>query len=124
MRNNNQNLPDGETLHREALLSRFSGDPEFYDEIVQVFTVSCPALLSDIEESLKQDDGVHLAAAAHTLKGAVVNFSNGPAAALLTKLEMRAEADNLVAARQILPLLRKEIERLTEALESLKEDMQ
>jgi HPt (histidine-containing phosphotransfer) domain-containing protein len=116
-------LPDPEPLNRETVMERFSNDLEFYTEVLQTFVETSPALVQDISESVLQADGGRLSKASHTLRGAVSNFATGPAASLLSRLETCGKADNSKAARRMVPKLHREIDRLTDSLLAIKEEI-
>ena len=78
-------------LDRASLMARFEGDAELFEEVSAVFIHECPRMLAELKAARDHEDLVALRAAAHTLKGAVSNFTEGAArdAALATEQQAR-----------------------------------
>lgn len=58
-----------------ALLENFGGDREILSEVVQIFLRDHGQLLEDVRVAIRAADAQQLRNTAHTLKGAVSNFS-------------------------------------------------
>jgi two-component system sensor histidine kinase/response regulator len=66
-------------LDRASLLARFEGDADLLDEVCAVFIADCPRMLANLHDACASRDLAALRQAAHALKGAVSNFTDGPA---------------------------------------------
>lgn len=60
---------------RSALIDSLGGDLELYGEIVRLFLSHYPQELESLQSSLAAGDATHLHRTAHSLKGAISNFS-------------------------------------------------
>ena len=98
-------------LDRASLVARFEGDAEFFEEVAAVFIDDCPRMLAHLGDARAAGDLAALRQAAHALKGAVGNFTEGPAreAALITEELARQGSDAAFTAAG-------ELERLVHAL--------
>jgi len=78
-------------LDRPSLMARFEGDTELFEEVSAVFIDDCPRMLAELKSARDRGDLVALREAAHALKGAVSNFTEGAArdAALATEQQAR-----------------------------------
>jgi len=74
-------------LDRASLMARFEGDTALFEEVSAVFIDDCPRMLAELRSARDRADLVALREAAHALKGAVSNFTEGAArdAALATE---------------------------------------
>ncbi len=80
---------------REALLGRFQGDAAMLQQLVEVFLAESPAQLAAVREAVDRRDAERLARAAHTLKGSVGLFTDGPAFEAIAALVACARAGEL-----------------------------
>ena len=64
------------------MLRRVGADPELLLEMVETFTQESARLLGEIRGSIVQGDAVHLAHAAHSLKGALRTLAARPSLAI------------------------------------------
>jgi PAS domain S-box-containing protein len=90
-----------------ALVARAGGDIELAHELIEIFLTDCPRLVSEIREAVERDDGEALERAAHTTKGALGYFSNGPAIDAALQLQQMGQRGDLCAARETLTELEK-----------------
>jgi PAS domain S-box-containing protein len=104
-----------------ALLEGVNGDRKLLSEMVDVFKADLPELLDRIQKALAEQDAGALREAAHALKGSVGNFSQGPPFEAARKLERLGAENDLAAAAGMFEQARKEVARLTRALQSLKQ---
>ncbi len=104
------------SLDREELLDRVDGDRQFLAELVQMFVEDCPGWLAAIRNSIDRGDARGLKLAAHTLRGAVANFSARAAADAAGALEAMGRAGNLNAAAGAYATLEEAVRRLGRAL--------
>ncbi|MDE2600261.1 MAG: response regulator [Rhodocyclaceae bacterium] len=73
---------------RRALIESLGGDMELYGEIVRLFLSHYPQELDNLQHALAADDAEKLHRIAHSLKGAISNFSAPRATAAARTLEM------------------------------------
>jgi CheY-like chemotaxis protein len=117
-----ESFPQGDrnsiaALFDEAqLLARTDGSAELCAVLVEAFVKEHPARMADLRRALQQQDAKELARAAHALKGAVANFTDGGAllaTVALEKLALRGDLENADGACQKLAV---ELDRLQTAL--------
>ena len=77
-------------LDRASLMARFEGDAELFQEVAAVFIDDCPRMLGELKVACERGDLVALREAAHALKGAVSNFTEGPARETALAAEQQA----------------------------------
>ncbi len=106
-------------LDRQALLETFAGDRELLLESIKIFGEDSRQRLQEIKAALERADTRALADQAHSLKGAVVYFENGPFLELVIQLEKLARSGRLDQAKENVPALESMLERLIQSLESL-----
>ena len=108
----------------DALLARVEGDRTLVGEMVSLLDGEAPALIAQARTALEGKDFQALHRAAHSLKGAVGNFGNGPAFRAAEKLEACARsgagADDAEAACH---RLESELKRLLASLEPFREEI-
>jgi two-component system, sensor histidine kinase and response regulator len=105
-------------LDRASLVARFEGDAEFFDEVAAVFIDDCPRMLAHLADARAAGDLVALRQAAHALKGAVGNFTEGPAreAGVITEQLARQGSDAaFTAAAELEALVHALLDALTHA---------
>ena len=111
-------------LDPDALLARLEGDRALLGEMVSLLEGEAPVLIEQARAALEQADFQALHRAAHSLKGAVGNFGNGPAFRAAEKLEACARsgagADDAEAACH---RLESELKRLLASLEPFREEI-
>jgi HPt (histidine-containing phosphotransfer) domain-containing protein len=98
-------------LDRASLIARFEGDADLLDEVSAVFIADCPRMLANLRDARARRNFAALRQAAHALKGAVSNFTDGPAreSALMTELLARSGDDNAWATADALDDLVREL---------------
>jgi two-component system, sensor histidine kinase and response regulator len=106
-------------VDEEELMDRLSGDMDLLRELVPLFLEDSPSMIADIREAIHSQDPDALRKAAHSLKGAVGNFSAYPAYRAAFRLEDMGTQETLDQADEALGVLEQEMERLQEALKSL-----
>jgi HPt (histidine-containing phosphotransfer) domain-containing protein len=111
-----------ELLSHQELLGRVAGDTQLLAEMVQLFQSEHPQWLNDVRLAIQGNDAPRLAATAHTLKGAVGNFSSGPAYQLSLQLEGMGKERNLSGAPAALAELEVALQRMSRALNCLIEE--
>jgi two-component system sensor histidine kinase/response regulator len=98
------------------LMGRIDGDRQLLVELVQVFRDGLPAMLAELDAALTNRDTVRLHRAGHALKGALLNLSAHPAAALARDIDDAARRGELGEAPGRVARLRQELSRLEQAL--------
>ncbi|MBM4118517.1 response regulator [bacterium] len=104
---------------RAAALDRVGGDLELLVELAGMFMEDCPQLLVEIENAVRNGDSDALSQSAHTLKGAVGNFSAQSAYDAAYVLEKIGRSGDLSEAASSYRVLKQEIERLQPLLGAL-----
>jgi CheY-like chemotaxis protein len=103
-----------------AALGQVGGDASLLREIVDLFIADCPRLLREIHEAIARQDAVRLKTAAHSLKGATVNFAAPAAFEAAQKLEALGRTGSLAGAAAAAAHLEQELDRLKTALATLR----
>jgi two-component system, sensor histidine kinase and response regulator len=98
-----------------AFLARMDGSYEVCAQIAEAFFGEGPKLIDRLKE-LRKKDAAQLARAAHTLKGAIANFTDGQAFQSALCLEQAARECDLRVAAKGLPRLEREVAKLVEEL--------
>ena len=112
-----ENAGQGEGLiDAEALLTTFGDDREFLAQATEIFWHSCEGLLVDIRRSIAAVDPPLLARSAHSLKGAVGNWTSRGPFVEARELEKMGFAGDLAEAGAV-------CDRLEEGLQLLREDL-
>jgi signal transduction histidine kinase/CheY-like chemotaxis protein/HPt (histidine-containing phosphotransfer) domain-containing protein len=106
-------------VDREALLARVGHDLHLLKELVDLFLDEYPKLLSQIHAAIEGRDASPLRVAAHTLKGAVSNFSTRPAFEAALRLEKIAQLGDLDRAPAACTALEQDLARLRPILVQL-----
>lgn len=104
---------------REALWGRVDQDRALLRELVAVFAEETPQLLARIEEGIRAGLAGDVRKASHKLKGSLLQFSAGSAAAAAQELEGKAQSGPLAGAAPLLDRLKHEIELLQEDLNAM-----
>lgn len=104
---------------RAAALDRVGGDLELLVELAGMFMEDCPQLLAEIENAVRNGDSDALRQSAHTLKGAVGNFSAQGVYDAAYALEQIGRSGDLNDAAGAYKVLKQELERLQPLLGAL-----
>lgn len=110
-----------EAFNLTEALERVEGDMDLLKEMIDLFLEEYPRMVVAIEHALTTSDAQALQNAAHTLKGAVSNFSAYGAAEASFTLEKMGRQHDLANPETALSTLTHELVRLSSALEALKE---
>jgi two-component system, sensor histidine kinase and response regulator len=100
----------------EAFLVRMDGSYEVCAQIAEAFFGEGPKLIERLKDELKKKDAGQVARAAHALKGAIANFTDGRAFQSAVRLEQAARESDLRVAEEGLPRLEREVKELVEEL--------
>ena len=103
-------------FNEAQLLSRTDGNAELCIVLVEAFVKEHPARMANLRRALQQQDVKELANAAHALKGAVANFTEGGALLATIALENIALRADLQGADEACRKLATELDRLQIAL--------
>jgi signal transduction histidine kinase/DNA-binding response OmpR family regulator len=109
-------------VDRAAILSHFGGNQELMREVVASFLGNCPRWRTRLKEASSAGDVRKLFLTAHSLKGAIANFTSGASFELALQMEQESQNENLDAAQGLLPVLEIELTRLQQALEAMVAD--
>lgn len=109
--NNILNIPE--------LVERLDGDFELFVELSELFFEDSSSLLKKIEDSINNNDSEALRKSAHTLKGAVSNFSAQKAYDAAYDLEVAGKDKVFENAENKLNKLKHEIAEVINAMKSL-----
>jgi two-component system sensor histidine kinase/response regulator len=110
-------------LDPDALLARLEGDRALVGEMVSLLDGEAPVLVEQAREAIERKDFQVLERAAHTLKGAIGNFGNGPAFGAAAELETCARHRTGGEAAAACRRLESELKRLLASLEPFREEI-
>lgn len=111
----------GDCINVKALSERLDGDFVLFKELAGLFLSDFPRLLGNIEEAIKNKNPEKIGKSAHTLKGAVANFSAERAFIAAFNLEKIGKNNELEKADAAFRDLAEEIEAMKEALKIMVE---
>lgn len=108
-----------ELAGRQAFLANLGDDRELARKLIELFLDQSPKLLAQVRAAVEAGDSEALRRSAHALKGTISNFPSGPARGVAARMEVIGFDGDLPAAREALPMLEKEVERLCAILPGL-----
>ncbi len=103
---------------RDAL-NRMDGDADVLEQLLRIFLMDSTNIMRRLEDARESGDAVQLERAAHGLKGASGTISARHVAPLARDVEELARAGRMNEARDRFDDLRREMQRLVDALEAL-----
>jgi signal transduction histidine kinase/CheY-like chemotaxis protein/HPt (histidine-containing phosphotransfer) domain-containing protein len=106
-------------IDRQKLFDNFKDDEDLVPFAIQAFMKDYPQRIKDIEQSIENDNADQLAMAAHTLKGAVSNFYAKGAVDCAAIIEKNAKEKNFEQANQNFQMLKAELKKVHQELETL-----
>jgi HPt (histidine-containing phosphotransfer) domain-containing protein len=106
-------------IDRVALLAGFDGNRSLLREISQVFLNDYPLRLTEIQQAICAGDAAALARAAHSLKGAIGNFTAKDAFAVAQQLETMGKSGDVSGAGGLCMALESELALVARELEKL-----
>jgi two-component system, sensor histidine kinase len=112
-------LPPPELAGRAAFLDGLGNDTSLARRLIDLFLQDSSRLVEEISQAITDRDAERLRRSAHTLKGSVSNFPAGAARDTAARMEVIGFDGDFEAAREVFPLLEKEIERLRGLLPTL-----
>jgi PAS domain S-box-containing protein len=108
-----------ELAGRTAFLEGLGNDTSLARHLVELFVEDSGRLIGDIRRAIVERDADRLGRAAHSLKGSVSNFPAGNAREAAARMEAIGFQGDFEAAREVLPVLEREIDRLCGVLPTL-----
>jgi len=95
-----------------AFLERVDSDHSLASELIELFLIESPKLIDQARKALADGDCQTLANTAHTLKGALSNFSAQRAVKAASVLECSSRERNMIETQHAFDTLRDEIRLL------------
>jgi PAS domain S-box-containing protein len=111
------------SLNQAALLAGFGGNRKVLREVIDMFLVDGPELLTALHRALEAADAPALSLTAHALKGSVGLFVQAGAFETARQLERTAKAGDLQGAGSLLASLETDMRALVTALRTLREQL-
>jgi len=113
-------VEEQESVVDEATLrNRVSDDPELLAKLVEIYERTTPELLSGLQSSLEAGNVKGAFHAVHKLAGSLTNLAADESSRIALHMQDFLRADDLLAARELLPGLVSALERLGPRLQSL-----
>jgi PAS domain S-box-containing protein len=106
-------------IDRDQILAHFDGDEELARKTTEMFLRNCSRWLADIRKAHEKGDAKKLYMSAHSLKGAVGHFTDGPSFQLALRVEQLAKEEHVASADAPLDALESALGRLQDALREL-----
>ena len=103
-------------LDRAAMLGTVEQDLVLLRELVEIFLAETPGLLAQIRSGVEEKHAEKVERAAHTLKGALLNFGARRACEVARQLEIRGREARLGDAAQVVSRLESEVSQVCQAL--------
>ena len=103
-------------IDQKSLSDRLSGDFELFIELANIFIDDYKLLLESISYAFKKNDLTETGKAAHTLKGAVSNFSAVKIYNLAIQLEQECKRNKLEDAKSLFNDLYKCMDETVDAI--------
>jgi two-component system, sensor histidine kinase and response regulator len=110
----------GLVLDAPTLLAGFGGNRKLLREVVDVFLVDSPNLMTAIEQAVAGREGEAIASSAHALKGSVGLFVQGGAYEAARRLEQAGRNGDLTGVDEACVALENEMTELRTALGDLR----
>jgi len=101
---------------KTAMMERMMGDNELASIIKEGFLTDIPNRISILKEGLSKDDCQNTELQAHTIKGAAANVCGQALCQVASTMEKAGRVGDLTAAREGLPDLEREFEKLKQAM--------
>jgi CheY-like chemotaxis protein/HPt (histidine-containing phosphotransfer) domain-containing protein len=108
---------DRQCFDLQASLYRLGGDRALLGSLIGFFLEDAPGLVSQLRAAVEQGEPHAIEHAAHSLKGLVANFDAHDAVRAAARLEKAGHDGDLATARDGLPVVAREVERLQAALQ-------
>jgi CheY-like chemotaxis protein len=108
------------TIDLPALLESFGGRGDLVRDVIDVFLVDAPAMLTRLENAARGSNASEIAAAAHAIKGSAGLFSQGEAYSSARTLELRARGGELAGSDEAAAAIAASVSRLMTDLRDLR----
>ncbi|HUG44388.1 MAG TPA: response regulator [Acidobacteriota bacterium] len=102
----------------KGALDRVEGDVELLHELAALFQQNYPKLIHSMQQAVEDQNGELLTRSAHTLKGALANFTNGLALELTSRLEGCGRGGEFQEARELVENVSALLENLLDEIRS------
>jgi two-component system, sensor histidine kinase and response regulator len=103
-------------ISRNSLRERLNGDFKLFAELAELFIKESPNLLDAVEKAVKTKNGEKIGKAAHTIKGAISNFSADTAYQAALNLESLGKNNELGMVDSAFKTLQNEVAHMNKAL--------
>jgi two-component system sensor histidine kinase/response regulator len=113
----------GGILRKEVILDRVGGDIDLLRGVVDIFLEDCPRMMADVQEAIAAKSTKALQDAAHSLKGAIGNFTSEGAFQAALRLEVMGQGGDLAHVEELHTALKMEMATLSMALEEMKKEL-
>ena len=111
--------PPPELAGRARFLEGLGNDVDLARKLIDLFLDESARLMDDMSRAIADCDADRLQKTAHKLKGCVSNFPAGAARDAAARMELIGFDGDFEAAREVFPILEREIERLRSLLPAL-----
>jgi two-component system sensor histidine kinase/response regulator len=108
-------------MNTEAFWSRVEEDGPLARDLINLFFMETPRILSDLRAAVLAHDGDGLKRAAHAMRGMVANFSAPPAVDAAGVLEEMGRSGDLAKAEEAFNILDHQLVYLRSALAHFEE---
>lgn len=106
----------------DALVQRFGGNAALVRELIALFVEDCPRMLAEVRGSVDAGCADRIRRSAHSCKGAVGNFTTGPAFDAALALERLGRSGDVAGAPAALAALEREVTALLRAMHRFTEE--
>ena len=112
----------GGTFNRGYALRQMGGREDLLREVAHLFLEDAPRYVSQIRDGASRSDTQALHLAAHALKGSCLTLGAHAAEKAAFRIEVLGRSGDVARAREALPALEREVERLGRDLEELSKE--
>lgn len=109
-------MTEEERINSQALKERLDGNFELFRELAELFISNKDNLIAPLEKAIAERNSTGIGKAAHTIKGAVANFSATGAFDAAYELERIGKNNELEKVNDARERLIRELEHMTVAL--------
>lgn len=108
--------PTGAPMKLKELAENLEMEEDEFVEMADLFVKTCLSDLLKLQAAIEKREVLHVAKYAHSIKGAAVNLGFMEIFDAAKKMEMEACDNRLNDATEMVQKIKKEIDRITEAL--------
>jgi CheY-like chemotaxis protein/HPt (histidine-containing phosphotransfer) domain-containing protein len=105
-------VKEEEVFDKTGFLERLGGDESLFRKLLSMFFNDAPIQIERIQQHLKDEDLAGMRLRAHSLNGATANLGANALQKAASEIEAAAKNGDLDRARELVPNLQKEFERL------------